>query len=224
MHQRYLSLYGNKPAFRTNLACLRLYRCQASGSGGPGSCYINRVRAYDSTLTVLYEGELFHGLEQSFYAACCGILRPETCIIGIRSGGDILAERLANYVRQNTEFDPPVGFVDISLYRDDFGHRKHWPSIQATDISFDLTDKHILLVDEVLFTGRTIRAALEALQDFGRARTVTLAILFDRGDRQLPIQPDIVGTHIPLSRDDSLLLEFNGVSGDRAFTIRNSGR
>ena len=176
--------------------------------------------SFDSTLLVLYEQETFTALERSFYANCLRYVHADTCLIGIRTGGDILAERLAEFVVNAGKPKPDVGYLDISLYRDDFGHRNHWPTIQASDIAFDISDRNILLVDEVLFTGRTIRSALEALNDIGRASSIRLATLFDRGQRELPICADVVGTTVEISRDDSLLVEFNGYNGDRAITLR----
>src|SRR5262249_34965523 len=117
-------------------------------------------------------------------------------LVGIRTGGLFLAERLARLISSGGKKAPPLGAIDIALYRDDVLEGLPRPQVGPTDLPFELPGKTIVLVDAVLFTGRTWRAALEALVDYGRARAVKLAVLVDRGHRELPIQADYVGLAI----------------------------
>ncbi len=123
----------------------------------------------------------------------------ELGLIGIQRGGVHLARRLAAKIREIEGVDVPVGSLDITMYRDDLSTRKSQPVPQATDITFDVQDKLIVLVDDVLFTGRTIRAALNSIMDYGRPKRVQLAVLVDRGHRELPIRADFVGKNLPTS-------------------------
>jgi pyrimidine operon attenuation protein/uracil phosphoribosyltransferase len=123
----------------------------------------------------------------------------ELGLIGIQRGGVHLARRLATKIREIEGVEVPVGSLDITMYRDDLSTRKSQPVPQATDITFDVQDKLIVLVDDVLFTGRTIRAALNSIMDYGRPRRVQLAVLVDRGHRELPIRADFVGKNLPTS-------------------------
>jgi pyrimidine operon attenuation protein/uracil phosphoribosyltransferase len=125
-------------------------------------------------------------------------------IIGLRSRGDTLAWRIARYMKEIEGVEVPVGIMDVTLYRDDLMHTSHWPEVQATEIPFAVEGKNVVLVDDVLYTGRSIRAALDGLMDFGRPRTIQLAILVDRGHRELPIRPDYVGKNIPTSRQEEV--------------------
>lgn len=122
-------------------------------------------------------------------------------LVGIRSRGDEVAERLANALSEEDR-ELLLGTLDISLYRDDLEHLRENPKLQESDIPFAIDGAHIILVDDVLFTGRTIRAALDALADYGRPERVELAVLVDRGHREMPIQPDYVGLKIETSRLD----------------------
>ncbi len=121
----------------------------------------------------------------------------ELGLIGIQRGGVHLARRLAAKIREIEGVEVPVGSLDITMYRDDLSTRKSQPVPQATDITFDVQDKLIVLVDDVLFTGRTIRAALNSIMDYGRPKRVQLAVLVDRGHRELPIRADFVGKNLP---------------------------
>ena len=118
-------------------------------------------------------------------------------LVGIRTRGAILAQRLAREMEAIDHRQVRVGILDITLYRDDLSRIAPHPIVRATDISFDVTDLDVVLVDDVLFTGRTIRAALNALNDPGRPRTIQLAVLVDRGHRELPIRADYAGKNIP---------------------------
>jgi pyrimidine operon attenuation protein/uracil phosphoribosyltransferase len=134
-------------------------------------------------------------------------------LVGIRTRGVDLARRLADQVRDIVGQAPPVGVLDINLYRDDLSRIGDHPILRKTEIPFDVDDKRIVLVDDVLFTGRTIRAALDALIDLGRPRIIQLAVLVDRGGRELPIRADFVGRTVsfsPEERVDVLMTEKDG--------------
>ena len=126
------------------------------------------------------------------------------CLVGIRTGGAVLAERLAACIKEIENAEVPLGLLDITLYRDDLTTAGAQPILRETRINFDLTGKEVILVDDVLFTGRTIRAALDALIDFGRPSNIQLAVLIDRGHRELPIRADYVGKNIPTSLEDDV--------------------
>ena len=123
----------------------------------------------------------------------------DVCLIGIRTRGVLLAERLQQYIKQIENAAVPMGILDITLYRDDLTMVGNKPIVRETLINFDINDKKMILVDDVLFTGRTIRAALDALIDFGRPSNIQLAVLVDRGHREFPIRADYVGKNIPTS-------------------------
>jgi len=133
-------------------------------------------------------------------------------LVGIRSRGDEVAERVLNLLSEEDR-ELSFGVLDISLYRDDFEHLHENPSIQETDIPFQVEGAHIILVDDVLFTGRTIRAALDALSDYGRPGKVELAVLIDRGHREMPIQPDYVGIVLDTRRLDHVWVSLEGTDG-----------
>jgi pyrimidine operon attenuation protein/uracil phosphoribosyltransferase len=129
-------------------------------------------------------------------------------LVGILTRGAHLASRLANKIKEIEGMEVPVGLMDINLYRDDVNFNPDQPVVRKTEIMFDIEGKHLILVDDVLFTGRTIRAALSQIIDFGRPNTVQLAVLVDRGHRQLPIRPDYVGKNIPTSFEDNVRVHF----------------
>lgn len=133
-------------------------------------------------------------------------------LVGILTRGDLLAKMLHDKIEQIEGVDLPLGALDISFYRDDY--LVHFsPEVLSTDISFDINDKTIVLIDDVLYTGRTIRAALDALMDIGRPRAVQLAVLVDRGHRELPIRADYVGKNVPSSADENVRLFLEEVDG-----------
>jgi pyrimidine operon attenuation protein/uracil phosphoribosyltransferase len=137
----------------------------------------------------------------------------EMVLVGIRTGGVFLAERLRQKILQKGGVDLPTGIIDITLYRDDWTRLSQTPEVKKTEIRFPIEDKNVLLVDDVLFTGRTIRAALDALLDLGRPRRVELAVLIDRGDRELPICADYIGKTLEISRQDSVNVELKELGG-----------
>lgn len=134
-------------------------------------------------------------------------------LVGIRSRGDEVAERVLNLLATDSHRDLSFGVLDISLYRDDFEHLRENPAIQETDIPFPVDGAHIILVDDVLFTGRTIRAALDAISDYGRPAKVELAVLIDRGHREMPVQPDYVGITLPTRRLDHVHVSLERCDG-----------
>jgi len=135
-------------------------------------------------------------------------------IVGILTRGADLARRLAKTIKEIEKVDVPVGLMDINLYRDDVNYNPDQPVVRKTDIIFDIDDKNLILVDDVLYTGRTIRAALSQIIDFGRPLTIQLAVLVDRGHRQLPIRPDYVGKNIPTSFEDNVRVSFAERDGE----------
>lgn len=134
----------------------------------------------------------------------------DVVLIGLQTGGVPLAARLAEALQQIEGAEVPVGTLDVAFYRDDIGLRPVLPEA-VTDIPGDLDGLTVVLVDDVLFTGRTIRAALDALADYGRARAVQLAVMVDRGHRELPIRPDFVGKNLPTRRDEVVDVTPDGV-------------
>ena len=133
------------------------------------------------------------------------------CLIGIRRRGDHLAKRLAEEIEKIEGNPLPVGFLDITLYRDDLSTIAHQPVIHKTEIPFDLNGKKVVLVDDVLFTGRTIRAAMDELVDFGRPEKIQLAVLVDRGHRELPIRSDFVGKNLPTSSNENIVVQIKEI-------------
>ena len=133
-------------------------------------------------------------------------------IVGIKTRGAYLAQRIAKRLEQLEGASVPVGEIDISMYRDD---RKHTddPVVKDSQLQFDITGKHVILVDDVLFTGRTIRAALDALMDQGRPDRINLAVLVDRGHRELPIRPDFIGKNIPTAMDEQVAVYVKEIDG-----------
>jgi pyrimidine operon attenuation protein / uracil phosphoribosyltransferase len=133
-------------------------------------------------------------------------------IIGIHTGGVFLAQRIKRQIEEREDVTLPAGNVDITLYRDDWSLISQNPIVRKSDIGFLLEDKRVILVDDVIFTGRTIRAAMDAIMDYGRPLSIQLAVLVDRGGRELPIQPDYIGMTVgvaPNERVDVLLAEKN---------------
>src|SRR5436190_21102915 len=134
----------------------------------------------------------------------------DVVVVGLQTGGVPIVRRLAETLQQIEGTTVPVGTLDVAFYRDDIGLRPVMPEA-VTDISFDLTGKVVVLVDDVLFTGRTVRAALDALNDYGRPRAVQLAVMVDRGHRELPIRPDYVGKNLPTRLDELVDVRDDGV-------------
>jgi len=137
----------------------------------------------------------------------------ELCLIGIRNRGAYLAKRLAYCIEKIDQEEIPVGILDITLYRDDLTLIAAQPVVHKTEIDFDISDKNVVLVDDVLYTGRTVRAALDALIDFGRPKSIQLAVLIDRGHRELPIRADYAGKNIPTAQNETVEVRLEEVDG-----------
>jgi pyrimidine operon attenuation protein / uracil phosphoribosyltransferase len=140
-------------------------------------------------------------------------------LVGIQRGGVHLAKRLAGKIREIEKLDVPVGSLDITMYRDDLTTRKSQPVPQATDIPCDIQDKVMVLVDDVIFTGRTIRAALNSIMDYGRPRRIQLAVLVDRGHRELPVRADYVGKNLPTSAKEKVEVMLSEDGGEEKVVI-----
>ena len=140
-------------------------------------------------------------------------------LVGIAARGDDLARRLAAEIGRIEGRAVPVGALDITFYRDDIGIRAEAPEVHETRIDFDINGWTVVLVDDVLFTGRTIRSALDALVDFGRPTAIQLAVLVDRGHRELPIRADFVGKNVPTRRDEDVRVALREVDGEDAVLV-----
>lgn len=140
-------------------------------------------------------------------------------LVGIRRRGVPLAQRLAAKILEFEGVQVPVGILDITLYRDDLSELHQVPQVHKTEISFALKGKHVIMVDDVLFTGRTARAGLDAIMDHGRPATIQLAVLVDRGHRELPIRADYVGKNIPTSRREVVEVKLQEIDGDERVSL-----
>lgn len=166
-------------------------------------------------MTILLDAQGVHGAIQRLADAVYGSIPADAAlgVIGIRARGDILARRLIDVLAQRGVTDVTFGSLDITLYRDDLAEIGPRALVRTTEIDFDVAGRLIVLVDDVIHTGRSIRAALDAITDLGRPRAIRLAVLVDRGGRELPIQPDFVGIRAPGEEQhvDVLLAETSGV-------------
>jgi pyrimidine operon attenuation protein/uracil phosphoribosyltransferase len=141
-------------------------------------------------------------------------------LVGIRRLGVPLAERIRARIREIEGMDIPLGVLDITLYRDDLASMSQHPVVRTTDIPFGLDGKHVVLVDDVLYTGRTVRSALNALMDLGRPEAIQLAVLMDRGHRELPIRPDYVGKNVPTSHREIVAVRLTETDGEDEVLIK----
>ena len=137
-------------------------------------------------------------------------------MLGMRTRGEFLAKRIHEKIKEIDGGDVDLGVLDVTLYRDDFRTRLKQPEVSVTDITFDLNDKDIILIDDVLYTGRTARSALDAIMDLGRPSTVQLCVLVDRGHRELPIKADFVGKNIPTSINEEVKVQMKEIDGEDA--------
>lgn len=140
-------------------------------------------------------------------------------LVGIYSRGVPLARLLAEHILEIEGIDVPVGSIDISLYRDDLTRLNENAHVSNTDIGFSINNKHVVLVDDVIYTGRTVRAAMDALMDIGRPKTIQLAVLVDRGHRELPIRPDYVGKNVPTSKKEMIKVSVKGFDAQNEVKI-----
>jgi pyrimidine operon attenuation protein/uracil phosphoribosyltransferase len=146
-------------------------------------------------------------------------------MVGVHSRGVPLAQRLAAMIHEHEGIEVPVGSLDITYYRDDLTKIAHAPIVKRTEAMPDITDKTVVLVDDVLFTGRTVRAALDAITDHGRPTAVRLAVVVDRGHRELPIRPDHVGKNLPTSLDENVQVRLSETDGvDEVLIARSPAR
>ncbi len=145
----------------------------------------------------------------------------DVAVVGIHTRGVVLARRIHELLLEMTGTDVPLGEIDISFYRDDLGSRSAdgQPVVHATRLDFPLEERTIILVDDVLFTGRTVRAGIEALFDYGRPARIQLAVLCDRGHRELPIRPDYVGKNLPTSRHERVAVSLSETDGSEGVSI-----
>lgn len=144
----------------------------------------------------------------------------DVVLVGIRRRGEPLAQMLAEGIERVDGAKLEVGTVDITFYRDDLTHLSSDPTLNRTDIPFNIDGKTIVLVDDVLYTGRTVRAAMDALMDVGRARRIQLAVLIDRGHRELPIRADFVGKNIPTSSAEFIRVNLQGFDGENSVWLQ----
>ncbi|MDD4980457.1 MAG: bifunctional pyr operon transcriptional regulator/uracil phosphoribosyltransferase PyrR [Candidatus Omnitrophica bacterium] len=137
----------------------------------------------------------------------------DLCLVGIRNRGAFLASRIAGCIKKIDNASVLVGVLDITLYRDDLTLIASQPVVHKTEIDFSITDKNLVLVDDVLYTGRTVRAALDALMDLGRPKSIQLAVLVDRGHRELPVRADYVGKNVPTAQKETVEVRLSEVDG-----------
>ncbi len=137
-------------------------------------------------------------------------------ILGMRTRGEFLAKRILEKIKEIENYTPEYGVLDVTLYRDDFRTRLKQPQVSVSNITFDVNEKEIILVDDVLYTGRTVRSALNAIMDLGRPSKVKLCVLVDRGHRELPIKADFVGLNIPTSIDEEVRVKMTEIDEEDA--------
>lgn len=140
-------------------------------------------------------------------------------LIGMRTRGEFLAKRIQQKIKSIDNAEIPLGILDVTLYRDDFRTRIKQPEVSVSDITFDLNDRDVILIDDVLYTGRTVRSALNALMDLGRPGSIQLFILVDRGHRELPIRADYVGKNIPTSQNEEIKVRLIEVDDEDAIYL-----
>ncbi|HAB53414.1 MAG: bifunctional pyr operon transcriptional regulator/uracil phosphoribosyltransferase [Ignavibacteria bacterium RIFOXYB2_FULL_35_12] len=145
-------------------------------------------------------------------------------LMGMKTRGEFLANRIYHKIKEIEKIDLPLGVLDVTLYRDDFRTRLKQPEVSVSNITFDINDKDVVIIDDVLYTGRTVRSALNALMDFGRPRSIQLCVLVDRGHRELPIRADYIGKNIPTSNQEEIKVRMKEIDGEDAiYLIENSG-
>jgi len=135
-------------------------------------------------------------------------------LLGMRTRGEFLAKRIQSKILSIEGVNPDLGILDTTLYRDDFRIRLKQPEVSVTDISFDLSEKDVILVDDVLYTGRTVRAALDAIMDMGRPNTIQFCVLVDRGHREMPITADYIGKNIPTSINEEVKVKMTEIDDE----------
>jgi pyrimidine operon attenuation protein/uracil phosphoribosyltransferase len=176
--------------------------------------------AADGATTVLREDDITRALTRIAHEiAERNGADPSLCIVGIHRRGAFLARRVRDALAGLVECELPLGDVDIGFYRDDVASRPESPIVHASHIDFDVAGRTVVVVDDVLFTGRTVRAAIEALFDYGRPARVQLAVLVDRGHRELPLRPDFVGKNLPTATSEHVQVRVRELDGVDEVTI-----
>jgi pyrimidine operon attenuation protein/uracil phosphoribosyltransferase len=140
-------------------------------------------------------------------------------LMGMRTRGEYLAKRIFNQIKEIEKIELPLGILDVTLYRDDFRMRLKQPQVSVSNITFDINEKDIILIDDVLYTGRTVRSALNALMDMGRPASIQLFALVDRGHRELPIRADYIGKNIPTSSNEEIKVKMIEIDGEDAIYL-----
>jgi pyrimidine operon attenuation protein/uracil phosphoribosyltransferase len=144
-------------------------------------------------------------------------------LMGMKTRGEFLARRIFERIKEIEKIELPLGVLDVTLYRDDFRTRLKQPEVSVSNITFDINDKDVIIIDDVLYTGRTVRSALNALMDFGRPRSMQLCVLVDRGHRELPIRADYIGKNIPTSNQEEIKVKMKEIDGEDAiYLMENS--
>lgn len=143
-------------------------------------------------------------------------------LIGMQTRGVYLAKQLKERIDTYHNIDLPLGVLDVTFYRDDFRSKMKMPSVQVTEIPFDLYEKNVVLVDDVLFTGRTLRSAMDALMSFGRPASIKACCLIDRGHRELPIQADYIGMFVPTHLNEEIRVKVEGLDGENVVHVVNA--
>ncbi len=143
-------------------------------------------------------------------------------LVGMRTRGEFLSNRIHENISEIEGIKIPLGVLDVTLYRDDFRTRIKQPQVSVSNITFDINDKNVILIDDVLYTGRTVRAALNALMEFGRPATIQLCVLVDRGHRELPIKADYIGKNIPTSINEEVKVKMEEIDGEDAIYLMDS--
>lgn len=144
-------------------------------------------------------------------------------LMGMKTRGEFLARRIFESIKEIEKIELPLGVLDITLYRDDFRTRLKQPEVSVSNITFDINDKDVIIIDDVLYTGRTVRSTLNALMDFGRPRSIQLCVLVDRGHRELPIRADYIGKNIPTSNQEEIKVRMIEIDGEDAiYLMENS--
>ena len=144
-------------------------------------------------------------------------------LMGMKTRGEFLARRIFERIKEIEKIELPLGVLDVTLYRDDFRTRLKQPKVSVSNITFDINDKDVIIIDDVLYTGRTVRSALNALMDFGRPRSMQLCVLVDRGHRELPIRADYIGKNIPTSNQEEIKVKMKEIDGEDAiYLMENS--
>jgi pyrimidine operon attenuation protein/uracil phosphoribosyltransferase len=143
-------------------------------------------------------------------------------LIGMRTRGEYLANRIFEKIKEIENIELPLGVLDVTLYRDDFRTRLKQPEVSVTNITFSIDEKNVILIDDVLYSGRTVRAALDALMDLGRPGTIQLCVLIDRGHRELPIRPDYIGKNTPTSINEEVKVKLNEIDNEDAVYLMDT--